>query len=115
MGSNTPDARKARAADFGGVLGGQNGRNIEILGVFRDVLFETLILVKFCLIFDEIAGEKHISFWLFLVSFLVFVLTFETFKIVLPSRRELKFYKIAFFALVEKKAPKVGRKGPKNR
>ena len=62
-------------------------------------MFTKLIFVEFCLIFDEIAGEKHISFWLFLVSFLVFVLTFETFKIVLPSRRELKFYKIAFFAL----------------
>ena len=89
--------------DLGRILGGHNRRKIEILGVWGDMMPKKLILVEFCLIFDEIAGEKHISFWLFLVSFLAFVLTFETFKIVLPSRREVKFYKIAFFALDEKR------------
>ena len=34
-------------------MGGQNGRKIEIFGVFLDMLFETLILVENCSIFDN--------------------------------------------------------------
>ena len=39
---------------FGRVLGGPKGRKIEILAVFLDTLFETLILVEFWSIFDQI-------------------------------------------------------------
>ena len=48
---------------FGLVLGGQNGQKIEIFGIVLDMLFETLILVEFCLIFDNFGrgdGEKHL-------------------------------------------------------
>ena len=34
--------------DFGGVLGGQNGPQIEIFAVFLDMLVEILFLVEFC-------------------------------------------------------------------
>ena len=42
------------------------------------------------------------SLLLMLMLFVVFFLTLETLKIVLPSRRELNFYKITFFTLDEK-------------
>ena len=74
-------------------MGGFCGQQDKILGVRGDVLFETLILIEFCLIFGEVDGEKDIVFWFFLVLFRVFFLTFETLKIVLPSRRELNFFK----------------------
>ena len=83
-------------------MGGQNGRKIEILTVFGNMLFETLILVEFCLSF--LIKSKANKNAVFLVVFCVILgvfLTLETFKIVLPSRRELNFYKIAFFALEE--------------
>ena len=48
------------------------GRVFEILGVWGDMLFETLILIEFCLIFGEVDGEKDIVFWFFLVLFCVF-------------------------------------------
>ena len=82
-------------------MGGQNGRKIEILAVFGDMLFETLILVEFCLSFDKIEGEKNAVFLVVFCVILGVFLTLETLKIVLPSRRELNFYKIAFFALEE--------------
>ena len=88
---------------FGKDLGGPSGPKIEILGAFLDMLFETLILIEFLCFFDKTDSEKHIDFLLFSVLFLVFFLTLETLKIVLPSRRELNFYKIAFFALDEKR------------
>ena len=91
---------------FGRILGSQNRRKNEIWSVSGDMMFETLILVEFGLIFNKIAGEKHITFWLSLVSFLMFFLTFETLKIVLPSRRELNFHKIAFFAFDGKRRRK---------
>ena len=81
---------------FGRVLGGQNGPKIEILGDFWGMFFETSILVEFCLIFGKNDSEKHVDFWLFFMLFFVFFRTLETLKIVLPSRRELNFYKIAF-------------------
>ena len=65
-----------------------------------------LNLVEFGLIFNKIAGEKHTIFWFSLVSFLMFFLTFETCKIVLLSKRELNFYKIAFFAFDGKRCRK---------
>ena len=34
--------------DFGRVLGGQNGPQIEIFAIFLDMLVETLFLVEFC-------------------------------------------------------------------
>ena len=34
--------------DFGRVLGGQNGPQIEIFAVFLDMLVEILFLVEFC-------------------------------------------------------------------
>ena len=82
---------------FGRILGSQNRRKNEIWCVSGDMMFETLILVEFGLIFNEIAGEKHITFWLSLVSFLMFFLTFESLKIMLPSRRGLDFYIIMLF------------------
>ena len=88
---------------FGKDLGGPSGPKIEILGAFLDMLFETLILIEFLCFFDQTDSEKHIDFLLFSVLFLVFFLTLETLKIVLPSRRELNFYKIVFFALDEKR------------
>ena len=33
---------------LGRVLGGQNGEQIEIFGIFLDMLVETLFLVEFC-------------------------------------------------------------------
>ena len=67
------------------------------------MLFETLILVEFCLSFDKIEGEKNAVFLVVFCVILGVFLTLETLKIVLPSRRELNFYKIAFFALEEKR------------
>ena len=66
------------------------------------MLFETLILIEFLCFFDKTDSEKHIDFLLFSVLFLVFFLTLETLKIVLPSRQELEFYKINVFALSSK-------------
>ena len=40
--------------DFKRVWGGQNGPQIEIFGIFLDMLVQTLFLVEFCLIFDKI-------------------------------------------------------------
>ena len=39
-------------------------RKIEIFGVFVGILFETLFLVNFCLIFEKIDDEKHMEFCL---------------------------------------------------
>ena len=36
------------------------GAEIEIFGVFGDMLFKTLILVECCLIFDKVDGEQQI-------------------------------------------------------
>ena len=88
---------------FGRVWGCQNSQKVEILVIFWGMLLETLFLVEFCWIFDKNAREKHMDFLLYLASFFVFFLMLETLKIVLPSRRELNFYKIAFFALDEKR------------
>ena len=70
------------------------------------MLFETLILVEFCLSFDKIEGEKNAVFLVVFCVILGVFLTLETLKIVLPSRRELNFYKIAFFAQDEKRQRK---------
>ena len=51
---------------FGRVLGGQNGKKIEILGVFWGMHLETLFFVNFCVIFVKNDGEKHMEFSLFL-------------------------------------------------
>ena len=56
---------KAFWVDFGRVLGDQNGPKIEIFGVFFGMLFETLFLVNFCMIFEKIDDEKHMEFCLF--------------------------------------------------
>ena len=82
-------------------MGGQNGRKIEILGVLGDIMLETFILVDFCMIFDKIDDDKYIDFLSFSMICLMFSLTLETLKNVLPSRRELNFYKIAFLGLDE--------------
>ena len=87
-------------------FGGQNCRKIDIFGDFLDMFYETFIFLKNSLIFSKIADEKHIDFKLFLMFFFVFFRTLETLKIVLPSRRELNFCKIAFFALDEKRQRK---------
>ena len=92
-------------------MGGQSARKIEILGALGDIMLETFILVDFCMIFDKIDDEKYIDFLLCLLICLVFLLMLETLKIVLPSRRELNFYKIAFFALDEKRHCKYIKKG----
>ena len=92
-------------------MGGPKGRKIEILDGFLNMLFEPIILVKIYLIFNKIDGEKHMDFVLFLVVLFVFFCTLETSKIVLPSRRELNFYKIAFFAFDEKRQRNQIRKG----
>ena len=55
------------------------------------MMFEKFISMVFYLIFDKSMAKKTLFFWLFLVSLLVFFLMFETFKIVLPSRRNTKF------------------------
>ena len=87
-------------------FGGQNCRKIDIFGDFLDMCYETFIFLKNSLIFSKIADETHIDFDLFLMLFFVFFRTLETLKIVLPSRRELNFCKIAFFALDEKRQRK---------
>ena len=51
---------------FGRVLGRQNGKKIEIFGVFWDMHLETLFFVNFCVIFVKNDGEKHMEFSLFL-------------------------------------------------
>ena len=66
------------------------------------MLFETLILVEFCLMFDKIDCEKHMDILLVLVLILVFFLTLETFKIVLPSRRNANFHRFERTAAVAK-------------
>ena len=62
VGFNTPGAASS-AADLGRVwrgfgkgLGGQNDQTIEIWGIFFDMLFEILILVDLCSIFDNSMG-----------------------------------------------------------
>ena len=45
-------------------MGGQNCGKIEIVGVFWGMLFETLLLVEFCWIFDKNDGAKHMDFQL---------------------------------------------------
>ena len=45
-----------------GSLGGQSIPKIEILSFWGDMLFETLFLVDFCLLFDKINGEQHMEF-----------------------------------------------------
>ena len=55
---------------FGRVLGGQNGPQIEIFGIFLDMLAETLFLVEFCWIFYKIDSQKHRDLrWIFSASF----------------------------------------------
>ena len=78
-------------AKLGKVLAGQSAGKIEILGALGDIMLETLILVDFYMILDTIDDEKYIDFLLCLLICLVFLLTLETLKIVLPSRRELDF------------------------
>ena len=41
---------------FGKGLGGQDGQKVEISGIFLDMLFEILILVEFCSMFDNFDG-----------------------------------------------------------
>ena len=62
VGFNTPGAASS-AADLGRVwrgfgkgLGDQNDQKIEIWGIFFDMLFEILILVDLCSIFDNFDG-----------------------------------------------------------
>ena len=55
---------------FGRVLGGQNGPQIEIFGIFLDMLAETLFLVEFRWIIYQIDSQKHRDFrWIFSASF----------------------------------------------
>ena len=46
---------------FESVLGGQNGRKIEIFVIFLDMPAETLFLIDFCLIFGKIDDEKPVD------------------------------------------------------
>ena len=46
-----------------------NFRKFEILNGFLDMFFENVIFVEFCLIFDEIDGEKRIDLVVFFVLF----------------------------------------------
>ena len=66
------------------------------------MFLELLFLVDFWSNFDKIDSKKHVEFCLFFVLLVVFFLTLETLKIVLPLERELNFNKIAFFTLDEK-------------
>ena len=63
---------------FGRVLGGQNGRKIEILEVFLDVLVETLFLVDFSRFLIKSMAKNVLFFGNFV-------------KIELPCRREHDF------------------------
>ena len=47
---------------FGKDLGGPNGPEIRVFGIFWYMLVETLFLGEFCLIFDKIDGSKHRDF-----------------------------------------------------
>ena len=69
---------------WGSVLGGQNLRKIQNLGVFFGMLFETLFLVTFCLIFEKIDDEKHMEFCLFLN--MLFYYLFAEFAVSLNAR-----------------------------
>ena len=84
-------------------MGGQNGRKIEIFGIFFNMLFGCPTITDFCVIFDKIDVEKRDDFSMFSVICFVLFLALETLKIVLPPGRELNFHKIAFFALDEKR------------
>ena len=44
---------------FGKGLGDQNCQKIEISSIFLDMLFEILILVEFCSIFDNFDGKNR--------------------------------------------------------
>ena len=51
------------------------------------------------------------SFWIFFFAVFTVFSTLESSKIVLPSRRELNFYKIEFFELDAKRHRKQIKKG----
>ena len=92
---------------FGKDLGGQNGRKIEILTVFGNMLFETLILVEFCLSFDKIEGEKNA---VFLVVFCVIFGVFSNarnLKNRAPVEARAQFLQNCIFRARGKKTPKL--------
>ena len=57
---------------FGRVLGGQNGRKIEILEVFLDVLVETLFLVDFSRFLIKSMAKNVLFFCYFVCYFVCF-------------------------------------------
>ena len=46
-------------------MGGQSGRNIDILGVSGRIFLDTLFSIDFRIIFEKIDEEKHMKFRLF--------------------------------------------------
>ena len=46
-------------------MGGQSGRNIDILGVFGRIFLDTLFSIDFRVIFEKIDEGKHMKFRLF--------------------------------------------------
>ena len=50
---------------FGRVLGGQNGRQIDILGVSGRIFLDTLFSIDVRVIFEKTDEEKHMKFRLF--------------------------------------------------
>ena len=119
--------------DFGRIWGGfweaKNGSQIEIFGIFLDMLAETLFLVEFCWIFYKIDRQKHRDFrWIFSASFHQLLLQTcdllngRNLKIVIFRRGNAYFVKSHFSRSMLKgiehapKANGLGRgKGPKNR
>ena len=50
---------------FGRALGGQSGRNIDILGVSGRIFLDTLFSIDFHVIFEKTDEGKHMKFRLF--------------------------------------------------
>ena len=44
------------------------GLKIDMFGVLGDMLFETLVAVRFCMFFEKIDDEKHVEFCLIFVD-----------------------------------------------
>ena len=84
-------------------FGRPNKSNNQDFWLFGGHAFRDLNFGRICWISDKNNGEKHMDVQLLFVLVLVFFVTLETLKIVLASRRELSFYKIAFFVLDEKR------------
>ena len=82
---------------FREVLGSKIDEKSRFLVSLWGMLFETLILVEFRLIFDNIDDEKHIDFWLLCVSFFMFFSVARILKNRAPVEARAQFLQNCIF------------------